>query len=63
MAATVIAFLKLDNCQVRLDLPVWHVSVKADHYFDQRMVEQHFKVIFSDFHGLKSNINTMHRAL
>jgi hypothetical protein len=34
------------------------VSVKADHYFDQRMVEQHFKVIFSDFHGLKSNINT-----
>ena len=57
-AATVIAFLKLDNCQVRLDLPVWHVSVKADHYFDQRMVEQHYKVIFSDFHGLKSNINT-----
>jgi pimeloyl-ACP methyl ester carboxylesterase len=57
-AATVVAFLKLDNCRVRLDLPVWHVSVRADHYFDQRLVEQHMKVIFNDFHGFKSNIDT-----
>jgi len=57
-ATTVNAFFKLDNCKVRVDLPVWHVSVKADHYFDTQLVEQHMRVIFSDFQGLKSKIDT-----
>jgi len=45
-------FLKLDNCKVKVDLPVYHVAVKNDQYFDNRIVEQHFRVIFSDFHEL-----------
>lgn len=43
-------FLALDNCDRQVDLPVWHVSTANDHFFDHRVVEQHMRVIFSDFH-------------
>lgn len=42
-------FLRLDNCKERIDLPVWHVGAKNDHFFDNRLVEQHMRVIFTDF--------------
>lgn len=46
-AFTTNQFLKLDNCRQQVDLPVWHVSVKADRYFDNALVESHLKVIFN----------------
>lgn len=45
-------FLTLDNCKVKIDLPVYHVAVEADRYFDNHVVEQHFRVIFTDYHEL-----------
>jgi pimeloyl-ACP methyl ester carboxylesterase len=48
-AYTTPQFLKFDNCQVKVDLPVWHVAAKADHYFDNHLVEQHMRIIFKDF--------------
>ena len=51
-------FLKLDNCQWRVDLPVYHVSVKADRYFDNHLVEQHMRVIFSDFKEYRSRMDS-----
>jgi len=45
-------FLKLDNCKVKVDLPVHHVAIAADNYFDNNIVEQHFRVIFSEYHLL-----------
>lgn len=48
-AFTTNEILRLDNCQVRVELPVWHVAAKNDHYFDNHLVEQHFKVIFNGF--------------
>lgn len=54
-ALTSYEFFLLDNCKVKINLPVWHVSVKADRYFDNHTVEQHMRVIFSDFHEAKSN--------
>jgi pimeloyl-ACP methyl ester carboxylesterase len=42
-------FLRLDNCDRRVDLPVWHVAAKNDHFFDNKLVEQHLRVIFNDF--------------
>lgn len=56
--ASTVQFLTFDNCNVRVDLPVWHVSVKADRYFDENSVEQHMQVIFSDFHSVKSQLDT-----
>ncbi|HUC87625.1 MAG TPA: alpha/beta hydrolase [Candidatus Binatia bacterium] len=56
-AYTQLGLLKLDNCRVPVDLPVWHVALKADTYFDQHLVEQHLKVIFKEYHGLESKLN------
>lgn len=49
---------RLDLCQVRVDLPIYHVVVGKDQYFDNKVVEQHLRVIFSDYHGLKSKIGS-----
>jgi pimeloyl-ACP methyl ester carboxylesterase len=56
--ATTVEFLKLDNCKKRVDLPLWHISVSADRYFDNNLVEQHMRVIFNDFHQAKSRMDT-----
>lgn len=51
-AYTTTEFLRLDNTQVKVAVPVYHVAVKADRYFDNNSVEQHFRVIFSEFYLL-----------
>ncbi len=33
-----------------IDLPVYHAGVINDHYFDNTRVEQHMRMIYSDFH-------------
>jgi pimeloyl-ACP methyl ester carboxylesterase len=43
---TTAEFLNLDNCKARIDLPVWHVGSKNDHYFDNGIIEQHMLVVF-----------------
>lgn len=47
-------FLNLDNCKQRVNLPVWHVSTANDHFFNHAVVEQHMRVIFSDFHAAET---------
>lgn len=44
-----VQFLKIDNCGRHIDLPVHHISVSNDQYFDHTVVEQHMRVIFNDF--------------
>lgn len=51
---TSAAFLRLNNCQKQVDVPVWHVGVDMDNYFDNNLVEQHMRVIFSDFVYVKA---------
>lgn len=43
-------FLKLDNCKKQVNLPIYHVGVEADRYFDNHVVEQHMRVIFTEYH-------------
>lgn len=57
-AFTAKEFLTLNNCTKQVDLPVWHISVKGDRYFDNHMVEQHMRIIFSDFTDVPSNMKT-----
>jgi pimeloyl-ACP methyl ester carboxylesterase len=33
-----------------IDLPIYHAGVVNDHYFDNTRVEQHMRMIYSDFH-------------
>lgn len=42
-------FLVLDNCKIRIDLPVHHIAIVGDRYFDNLKVEQHYRSIFNDF--------------
>jgi hypothetical protein len=46
---TTSEFLRLDNCKKQIALPVWHVASKNDHYFDNRIVEQHMRIVFTDY--------------
>ncbi len=55
---TTAEFLKFDNCGSRVDLPVWHVAAKSDHFFDNHLVEQHMRIIFKDFHRVEVDMTT-----
>jgi len=45
---TTVEMLKLNLCDKTVDLPLHHVAVPEDRYFNNERVEQHLKVIFSD---------------
>lgn len=54
---TTVEFLTLDNCKTQVDLPLWHISVGADRYFNNHVVEQHMRIIFNDFSSVKSKMD------
>lgn len=47
---TTVEMLGVDNCKVQIGLPVWHVYTKHDHFFDNTIIEQQMRVVFSEFH-------------
>lgn len=47
---TTSEFVLLDNCDRQIDLPVWHVASRGDHYFNNEIVEQHMRVVYNDYH-------------
>jgi len=47
---TTSEFLRLDNCRKKIDLPVWHVASKVDHYLNNDIVKEHMLVTFKDCH-------------
>jgi pimeloyl-ACP methyl ester carboxylesterase len=49
---TTIQMLTLDNCKVKVDLPIWHVGMKVDHFFDNHVIEQHLRIIFPEYYGM-----------
>ncbi len=49
-----LEMLALDNCTKQINLPVYHVSVDGDQYFNNQIVEQHMRVIFTDFTEFKA---------
>lgn len=54
---TSITMLKANLCDgKRVNLPVYHVEVENDRYFDNRIVEQHMGVIYEDVHIIKSKM-------
>ena len=55
--ATTVELLTVDNCKTKVHLPVWHVSTKGEKYFHNERVEQHFEVIFDEFHGTLSDLD------
>ena len=51
-------FLHVDNCKQRVDAPVCHIASKGDYYFNNRVVEQHLRIIFNDFIGAELDLRT-----
>ncbi len=51
-------FLHLDNCRKQVNVPVWHVATKGDYYFDNNLVEQHLRIIFSDYKSAELDLQT-----
>lgn len=46
---TMEEMFRVNLCGQKVGLPVFHVSVKNDRYFDNHVVEQHMRVIYKDF--------------
>lgn len=48
---TTSEFLNIDNCQAKIDLPIYHVASEADHYFHNDIVKQHMLVVFTAYYN------------
>ncbi len=53
---TTISMLTADLCNSQVDLPVAHVAVPGDRYFDNRVVEQHLGVIYKSVEMIETNV-------
>lgn len=51
---------KVDLCRQQINLPVYHVSIADDHFFDNHIVEQHMRVIYKGYVGIKASIGGKH---
>lgn len=52
---TTITMFTLDLVNQRVDLPVYHIGVTEDRYFDHHVVEQHLNIIYNKVHIIKTN--------
>jgi pimeloyl-ACP methyl ester carboxylesterase len=43
---TAVSMLRLNLCEQLVELPVYHIAVAEDRYFDNHIVEQHLSVIY-----------------
>ena len=53
-------FLTLDNTKAKINLPVYHIAVAADRYFNNSSVEKHLRQIFTNFYLLAELPNANH---
>lgn len=53
---TMADMFKVDLCNKKINLPVHHVFVDGDRYFNNQVVEQHMRIIYDDFQGIKTDI-------
>lgn len=47
---TTVELLTVDHTEEKINLPVWHVYTPHDNYFDNDIIEQQMRVVFTDFH-------------
>ncbi len=52
----VVSMLTLDLCKQRVDMPIYHVAVVPDRYFDNNVVEQHLNVIYKKVTVVESSM-------
>ncbi len=52
---TTVEMLTVNNCDIQVDLPVWHAYTDNDNYFDNSVVEQQMQVVFREYFPAKIN--------
>ncbi len=55
-AATSVTMFNLELGDKRVDLPIYHVAINDDHYFNNVSVEQHMRQIYNDFSLIKTKL-------
>ncbi len=55
---TTLTMLTLDNTQKKVNLPVWHIYVASDNYFNNILVEENMHKIFTDYRPIKAPIKS-----
>jgi hypothetical protein len=53
---TALSFLTFDNTKIKVNKPVWHIYVAQDNYFNNELVEQHMREVFTDYHAVLAPI-------
>jgi pimeloyl-ACP methyl ester carboxylesterase len=53
---TLTTMLTSDVCSAKIDLPVYHVSVAGDFYFDNTVVERHMRQVYNDFEAIPAAV-------
>jgi pimeloyl-ACP methyl ester carboxylesterase len=53
---TLTTMLTSNVCSARIDLPVYHVSVAGDFYFDNAVVEKHMRQVYSGFEAIPAAV-------
>jgi hypothetical protein len=48
--------LNVDLLDKKVKLPVYHVFVDGDRFFNNQVAEQHMRIIYDDFIGIKTDI-------
>jgi len=56
-AQAIKTMITINNCQYRVNLPLWHICFGNQTFFNDTFVEQHLKVVFTDYHKLVSRFN------
>lgn len=56
----VFDMFKVNLCNQQVKLPVYHVGIADDHFFDNHVVEQHMRVIYSGFEYIPAVIDGKH---
>ena len=55
---TSVSMLTLNLVNERVNLPVYHIGVEGDRYFDNHVVEQHLAIIYDDVRVLKTTFDS-----
>jgi pimeloyl-ACP methyl ester carboxylesterase len=55
---TNVEMFTLDNTAQKIELPVWHVAVANDRYFDNKSVAKHMRQVFSSFEMFTSHVES-----
>lgn len=55
---TLVTLLKFDNCKLRVNRPLWHVSLRANHSLEHDRVLQHLQVIYQSVDEVRSRLRS-----